>query len=288
MPGVSNPPPRPPMPSQGSNLRERRESSRDNLLRANTAVTAVIVIVLALSAAALWQSRRATRLQGEALLQQHRALTAENRARSDLWRALLAEATAHRLGQSLDRRDRALDSLRRAAAIAPSRELRDEAIAVLALPESRLEETLALDPGIRSYEMDWDLKNCALGLTNGDVVIRRLVDGSEVRRLRPADGPVPAEQGVPLLMDFSHDGREITVRYERGAFALWEIETGRLRFLRDADRVRRPASRALFSSDGRFVVAPVFVPDGFAVLDAETGRQVANFPEVTSFHHAAV
>ena len=35
------------------------------------------------------------------------------------------------------------------------------------------------------------------------------------------------------------------------------------------------------------MVAPFFVPDGFAVLDAETGRQVANFPK-SSFHHAAV
>ncbi|MBL9175218.1 MAG: hypothetical protein JNL10_16890 [Verrucomicrobiales bacterium] len=288
MPAAPNPPVAPPNIPSGADLRERRESSRDSLLRANTAVTAVIAIVLALSAAALWQSRRATRLQGEALLQQHRALTAENRARADLWRALLAEATAHRLGQSLDRRDRALDSLRRAAAIAPSRELRDEAIAVLALPESRLEETLALDPGIRSYEMDWQLRHCALGQTNGDVVIRRLQDDTEVRRLRPADGPVPTGQGAPLLMDFSRDGALLSVRYEHGAFAVWETGTGRLRFLRDADRVRRPASRALFSSDGRYVVAPVFVPDGFAVLDAETGRPVAHFPEVTSFHHAAV
>ena len=288
MPAVPTPPLPPSLPPQGADLRERRESSRDSLLRANTAVAAVIAIVLILSAAALWQSRRATRLQGEALLQQHRALTAENRARADLWRALLAEATAHRMGQSLDRRDRALDSLRRAAAIAPSRELRDEAIAVLALPESRLEETLPLDPGIRSYEMDWNLRNCALGQTDGDVVIRRLVDGSEVRRLRPADGPVPAEQGAPLLMEFSRDGALLSVRYEHGAFAVWEVDTGRMRFVRDADRVRRPASRALFSSDARIVVAPVFTPDGFAVLDAATGALVAHFSEVTSFHHAAV
>ena len=288
MPAASSPPQPPPTPPHGTDLRGRRESSRDSLLRANTAVAAVIVIVLILSVAAFWQSRRATRLQGEALMQQHRALTAENRARADLWRALLAEATAHRIGQSLDRRDLALDSLRRAAAIAPSRELRDEAIAVLALPESRLEETLDLDPGIRSYEMDWNLRNCAVGESNGDVVIRRLADGAEVRRLRPADGPIPAEQGAPLLMDFSHDGRGLTVRYERGAFAVWDTTTGRMRFARDADRLRRPASRALFSSDGRYVVAPVFVPDGFAVLDAETGKPVAHFPEVTSFHHAAV
>ena len=36
---------------------------------------------------------------------------------------------------------------------------------------------------------------------------------------------------------------------------------GVVRFTRDTDELRRQASRALFSSDGRFIVAPVFKPE---------------------------
>ena len=269
-------------------LRARRESSRDSLLRANTAVAVVIITVLILAAAALWQSHRATRLQGTALLQQHRAMLAEDRARMDLWRALLAEATATRLGQSLDRRDAALEIIRRASALVPTAELRNEAIASLALPESRLEASLPLDASVKSYEFDHALRTCALGLTNGDVVLRRLSDGAELRRLKRSDGPVPDAQGSPVLMDFAPAADLLSVRYERGAFAVWEVAPGRMRFLRDADETRRPASRALFSSDAAHVIGPVFTPDGFAVMEAESGRTVAHFPQVGSFHHAAV
>jgi signal transduction histidine kinase len=120
------------------------------------------------------------------------------------------------------------------------------------------------------------------------VVLRRLADGAELRRFRPGPDGVPAEQGRPVLFDFSPDGRRLSVRHIAGALAVWDLESGRLNFVQDADRPRRQASRGLFSSDGQFVVAPGFSPDGFGVVDAATGRRVAHFPEIGSFHHAAV
>jgi len=264
------------------------ESARASLLRANTAVAVIIGTVLLLALGALAQSRRATRLQAAAHEQQQRAETAEASARADLSRALLAEARATRLGQTLGRRTATLESLGRAAAIAPTPELRNEAVATLALPERRLESTLPLDASVRSYEFDPTLQRCALGLTNGDVVIRRMTDGAEIRRLRAGEGGVPAAQGAPVTFDFSPDGRLLSVRYVGGALAAWEVESGTLRFVVDADARRRPASRGMFSSDGQFVVAPVFTPDGFAVMETAGGGRVAHFPQAGSFHHGAV
>jgi signal transduction histidine kinase len=271
-----------------TDLKQRRDSSRQNLLRANSAVAIVIGTVLLLALAAVWQSLRATRLQTEARALQHRAEQAENQARSELWRTLVGEVRATRLGPTLSRREAALDTVRRAAAIAPLAELRDEAVATLALPEYQLESTVPLDPSVRTYEFDPGLKLCALGRTNGDISIIRLTDGQEIHRLRMADGAIPAVQAMPLLMEFNPAGTALSARYSRGAFAVWDVTTGRIKFVRDADEARRPASRARFSSDGQFLVAPVFTPDGFAVLDAETGRMIRHFPQVSSFHHAAV
>lgn len=278
----------PPSASGAGNLAARRELLRRNLLRANTAVGVVLATVLILAGAAWWQGFRATQMQSVALREQQRAEQAETASRRELWRSLLAEARATRAGESLERRQGSLNAVRRAAAIAPTSELRQEAVAGLALPEFQLEMSLPLDADARVYEFDPALIHCALGLTNGDVIVRRLSDGLETRRLSLSQGPIPPEQGRPLLLEFSPDGSLLSVRYSRGAFAVWEVVTGRVRFVRDADKLRRPASRALFSSDGRFVVAPVFTPDGFEVMDSETGRTVAHFPQISSFHHAAV
>ena len=266
----------------------RREALRRRLLRANWLVVAALGLVLLLALGVLWQSFRASRLQVQALSEQHRAEQAESGARVELWKSLLAEARATRLSQRLDRRNLSLTSIRRAAEIATTEELRHEAIATLALPEQNVDSSVTLDPQSTANEMDQELRLFAEGLPNGDVRIRRLSDGVEVKRLRMADGPIPAEQGRPVGMLFSPQAKRISVRHAYGALAVWDLETGRLLFVRDADALRRPASGAEFTADGEFLVAPIFTPDGFAVLEASSGRMVAHFPQINSFHHATV
>lgn len=242
--------------------------------------------VLAMSA--LWQSLRATKLQATAVANQQRAEAAEDQARSELWRALLTEARATRRGPSMTRRTDTLDVLRRAAAIAPAPELRHEAIAALALPEDRIEATVPLDASVRTYDFDPMLRRAALGLTNGDVVIYQLPEAKVLHRLRLADGPVPEAQGVVVGLTFSRNGEALAVRHNRGAMTVWDIESGRMRFVRDADQLRRPSSRGSFSSDGAVLVAPVFTPDGFAAIDAHTGETLRHFGQFSSYHHCAV
>ena len=266
----------------------RRESVRRRLLRANTAVAVLIASTAVLAMLALWQSLRATKLQASAVANQQRAETAEELARSELWRALLTEARATRRGPSMTRRTEALEALGRAASISPAPELRNEAIAALALPEDRVEATVPLDAAVRTYDFDSALRQAALGLTNGDVVLYQFPAATVSRRLRLADGPIPAEQGSVVGLNFSRDGAALAVRYNRGALAVWDLESGRMRFVRDADQPRRPASRGYFNSDDSVLVAPVFTPDGFAALDARTGATLRHFGQFSSFHHCAV
>ena len=273
--------------ASGAEFVARQESRRRGLKRANTAVAVVIIAVLALALAALWQGRRAAGLQATAEQSRERAESAEAQARQDLWRALLAETRATRLGQTVSRREVGLETIQRASSIASSDELRDEAIATLALPDFRLESTVPIDGSMRIPAFDDTLRLCAVGLTNGDVLVRRTSDAAEVRRFTRAAAGVPEAQEHPVNLEFAPGGRALSVRYFRGAIAVFDLETGAVRFTRDTDELRRQASRALFSSDGRFIVAPVFKPDGFEVMDARTGRTVAHFPEISSFSHAA-
>lgn len=266
-------PPAPPRPG----LERQRDSVRASLLRANTAVAVAILSALALAVAAMWQSFRATRLQGLAQVQQHRAETAEQTAKSDLGRALLAEARSLRLGQTLDRRATALDSIRRAAAVAPSARLRDEAVAALALPEQRVIASIPFDAGVAGQEFGPRMETCAFGYTSGEISVRRVSDGVEIRRLKPADGPVPADQGAVTGLAFSPDGQLLAARHVRGALAVWDLVSGRLLFARDADRPRHQTHGARFSGDGRHLVAPILGSESFEVMEARSGKVVATF-----------
>lgn len=274
--------------AQDTEFVARRESVRRRLLRANTAVAVLIASTAVLAMSALWQSLRATKLQASAVANQQRAETAESQARSELWRALLTEARATRRGPSMTRRTETLEALGRAASIAPAPELRHEAIAALALPGDRVEATVPLDTSVRTYEFDSTLRQAALGLTNGDVVIYQFPEVKVSQQLRLADGPIPEAQGAVVGLSFSRDGAALAVRHNRGALAVWDLESGKMRFVRDAEQTRRPASRGLFNSDGTVLVAPVFTPDGFAALDARTGAILRHFGQFSSFHHCAV
>ncbi|MBI1840058.1 MAG: hypothetical protein HYR88_04310 [Verrucomicrobia bacterium] len=270
-------------------LRQQRERSRKSLLRANTAVAFVLIVVLGLGLAATWLGLRATRLGAEAERGRQRAEEAESRARSELWHAYLAEAKATRLGDTLDRGRAALDLIRQAAEIAPAPELRKEAVAALALPGFQLDSSLPFNPAMTAYEFDPRLERCAVGLTNGDIVLYRMKDRSEAQRLRKVDGAIPEDQGAPLLMEFSRDGRRLSARYRQGALAVWELSAGRTCFLHDADKPRGPTSRGRLSTDAKIIVGPVRNPrDGMAVFEIETGREIAFFAEFTSFRHASV
>ena len=109
-----------------AHLEQRRQQIRRGLRRANAAGAVVLVIVIGLSLAALIQALRADR-------NAQAATEASARGQQELWKAHLAQATAQRSSGQARRKVQGLEAITSAAAIQPSVELRNEAIAILAL-----------------------------------------------------------------------------------------------------------------------------------------------------------
>ncbi len=274
-----------PQPDQSPPLQRERAAVRRGLRRANLAVACALLAVMTLATLATVGSLRARQSQ-------QRAEEAQEAARVELGRALLADIRALRQDKTLGRRPAAMASIRRAAAIAPSPELRDEAAASLALPDFQPDsehDKMPAEPAAVRYAFDRGLRWVAWGLTNGDVVVRETREQREIARLRMAEGGIPARQIGPDLMEFSPDGTRLSVRYGRGGLAVWDWQKGRTVFRHDMEASGHIAARGRFSGDGRVLVGPVFGPkDGMAAFDLESGRMLAHFPEIGSYHHVAV
>jgi WD40 repeat protein len=119
-----------------------------------------------------------------------RAQEAEAKATRELFDSLLAQARANRLSRRLGQRFQTLAILRKALGIARQlglpperfRELRNEAIAALALPDLRVAQQW---PGVPNANVAFDatLERFASVDVQGRVAIRRAGDGKEIRRI---------------------------------------------------------------------------------------------------------
>jgi signal transduction histidine kinase len=267
----------PPPPGRG----EQRESIRRNFLRANSAVTIILVAVLGLALAAVLASLRATR-------HQRLAEQAQEAARTELWHTHISKARAARLGSALDRRQESLRAVASAARIQPSLELRHEAIAALALTDFVLEQSWPLSDDVTTQGFDKELQRYAVGGTNGDIAVRRVSDNRVVQWLRQTNAEVARPQGSVIGLEFSPTADRLVARYQRGGAVVWDLDTAKPVFRQAVDRQRQPLSRPRFTSDGRFLVCMTAVPrEGVSVFDLATGESVAHFPQFKPWMHAA-
>jgi WD40 repeat protein len=154
---------------------------------------------------------------------EHEAREAQKDAQDKFWNAALARARAGRSGSQMGRRFKGLEALTEAARIRPALEVRNEAIACLALTDlrpgrvwpGRPAETqgIAFDAGLERYA--WSPR------TYRDILIRRAADDAELVRL-PA--PAPRADGARL---FSLDGRFLAAAAFQGKvaqFQVWDLE----------------------------------------------------------------
>jgi WD40 repeat protein len=191
---------------------EQRKHRRVQLALAAT----VLVVLMGGIVATTWQALRATQAEADALSKadqavadQREAVKAKEETKEQLWKALLAQARANRTSGQLGRSFKSLDALRRAAALRPSLDLRNEAIACMALPDLRLARQW--DYGIpRCYGLafDADLERYAFSDQQGAISIRRFADNRELLRLPGGHGG-----GVPAwVLQFSPDHRFLAAR----------------------------------------------------------------------------
>jgi serine/threonine protein kinase/WD40 repeat protein len=156
-----------------------------------------------------------------------RAVAAEREREQQLYTALLEQARATVKGGELGQRVRALDALRRAAAVSNNVELRREVFAALALPDLRFKRELLTGSDFTSVQLDPRFERVALCRERGPVEIRSVADYRLLTSL-PASTNLMAYFG-----QWSANGHFLAVKRdynpagERADVEIWEVATAR-------------------------------------------------------------
>jgi eukaryotic-like serine/threonine-protein kinase len=201
-----------------------------------------------------------------------RTKEAEEKATRELFDALVAQARANRLSRRIGQRFGTFEILGKAITIArqlklPAErflELRNEALAAMALPDLRVAKEWSDTPGT-NLVFDHQLQRYARADAKGTVSIRRVGDGAEICRLPGPGGSYP---------EFSPDGRLLALFGAR-------VQVWRLAGKEPAkvlDEAWRPWGLA-FSPDSRQVVFQL-QDRSIAVFDLATSEKVERLPPV--------
>ncbi len=200
--------------------------------RMGAAAAISVALAVATSLAAHWRARVAAeervkeaRLREEAQTSLARAESAERESRQQLYTALLEQARATVRSGELGQRVRALDAIRRAAAISNSVELRREVMAALALPDLRFERELPKASDITVCQFDPKFERIALGAGRGPIEIRTTSDYGLVATLPPSTN-LMAYNAL-----WSGDGRFLSIKRDydqagsRAVLEVWHVPT---------------------------------------------------------------
>jgi WD40 repeat protein len=231
-------------------------------------------LVTAVIAVAVGSTIAAARLR----ISNQRALAAERDATDKLHGSYLAQARASRRTGRAGQRFESLAALEQAARIRPTAELRNEAIAVLALPDLGVEKTWRVRASSNSpLAFDANLERYAVETESGTIAIRRVEDQSEIAQLPAPEGKARAT----FITPFTVNGKYLAVRHADGRLRIWEVAANpRL----VADLTDHPSAGATFpffpfdcAFDERGARAAVGVRDGIALHELGTGREIAHF-----------
>ncbi len=206
----------------------------------------------------------------------HRAnIRADENARSaneNLAAARLAQAKSLHAGDRAGRRVEALAAIAEAARIKPSRELRDEALALLPLTDLGPETVIA--PNTKGFTTNMrrplrarpspDGQYCAWLLDDFNLVITSMKDGSEVVRL-----PFSGAHGRAL--EWSPGGRYLAA-YSQRKTTVWDWREGRATVNQDFDRNDSDAAASFSANDERVVLC---MGTRVAVFECATGVALA-------------
>jgi WD40 repeat protein/serine/threonine protein kinase len=252
-------------------------------------LTASVVLLLALVAAgsavagwlrherntALANQQRAEGAEAELHDQHEEVLKLLQRARDAEQEATakshLAEARAHRWSGRVGQRFKSLEELAAAARVRPTLELRNEAIACLALTDLRLARSWDGTPaGTTCLTFDAAFERYARSDGQGNISVRRVADDRELVSLT---GPGSHAH----LLRFSPDGQYLVAAYHERPGQLWRLSDGRpLREARGYD----------FSPDGRYLAGST--GDGWICLwDVASGKEEKHFASGPGGHNLA-
>lgn len=200
---------------------------------------AATILTVATAGAFLWASSQARKAKESfALSEQHRT-----RAELALWESQLNQARAQRMTAIAGRRFDTLQLLRKAAAATNRLELRNQAIACLALPDLRPAKQWRRSLQGDSWQFDSQLQRYFTNDSSGNVRIRDVETDRELAWL-------PGEGASLTRMLCSPDDRFMATSDTNGKARVWELEG------RKAVSINCPKSARLlcFSPGGRSLV----------------------------------
>ncbi len=240
-------------------LRERRDGIRRSLSRMNTAGVAVVLITIGLAVAAAIAAVRAGR-------QVQLTHDANQRALDELWNSYHAQARAGRLSGLLGRKAAGLKAIATAAAIRPSLELRNEAIAHLALFDLEPTEVAwshAPWPGYSTVDarLEWFVDTD--GTRSGTVRVRRIANLADAYRLSSTNGPV-------VFARFAPNSQRLALLHQNRTLVIWDL-VGRTNLHSHTD-----VAWVDFNADGSQLVASAET-SGVRILAAASGLELARF-----------
>ena len=235
-------------PSNWYLLQKLARRHRGALFAASGVLLALLVAVLtlALSNAGIRRERnqkdQALRERGAAL---EAARASEQQSREQLFASLQSQAQARRNSRQMGQRVESLAALTEAARIHSTPELRDSAIAAMAMPDVQLGPPLAgWDADAIDIAYDSSRERYARIGQDGIISIRTVVGDRELQRLEPNLLTTGAKHGD---LTFSPDGRILAWIDEHSRLGLWRWESG----VSVLNSPSEKCSALAFSPDGR-------------------------------------
>ncbi len=266
---------------EGRGIRARPSSRAERLTswaRRNPALAGVSgLLVLALLAVSIISTLSSLRV-GRAL---ERALAAERERREEVRAASLAQARASQLTGRIGQRFEALEALKRAAMIRPGLDLREEALAALALPDAHIQDEWeprsTSNPAIR---FDGTTERYVLEVAPGVLSLRHAPDHAELRRFSAPEGT----PSVRYISEFVAGDTRFAARFADGSVRVYEVARSEPLCEITGGPVRQAHIYFLLdfglSADGRELL--VGRPEGgVASYEVATGREVGRLETAT-------
>src|SRR5260221_9025728 len=286
------------------------------LTRAGLMAGALLVLVALAYLLTAHEARRAFHEAKRRDREAAQAKPAEKDARDRLWEAYLAQAQASRWSGRAGRRFESLEAIRKAAQIRPSIELRNEAIACMALPDMRTaREWNGCPPGTTLVAFDHKYERYARADEHGNVSLRRIEDDTEVAsfagsgapangtmRFSPDDRFLAVAHGTDILRlevwdlsknevvlhpegrcrtcEFSPDSRLLAFAEHHGPIHLYDLASGKV--LKSFEQGPLPYTLR-FHPKGHQLAVSSHASPFVEIRDVETGAVLQSFK-----HHASV
>lgn len=221
----------------GDALQRRRRDIRRGLTRSHTAVAVALGFVGLIALVALWRQDEARQAQRNSEDNAAKAQAASAR----LWDLCRRTARQERLSRAAGQRTESLEFIREAAGLRPSRELRDEALSALLLPDLGTNVFWQVEEGFDvALTYDRDLQHGIIHNTRGRALVRRTSDGTALL-------DTPGLDAYTTFGEFSPDGRLAAVafcdtEYRTASIGVWEWRSANLLARLSAVQPIRPGS----------------------------------------------